>query len=331
MDAYSLKRRYKVGIVGAGVVSPMHLEGLKRHPELVEIHALCDADEQKLIERSEQYLIPNRYTSVEKMIAESSMDAVILCTPSHLRKEIISLFFQARIPVFCEKPLAETYEQAHEIAELSVKHNVPLQIDQNFRRFFSFHIGRRLLQGGAPGKPLHLTQAVNGLRRDIGWRLTRERYVMAVMSNHWFDGYRYMMQSEPKSVYCKAVPAPGGVSRDIAVSVMLEFENGCIVSLSESFNSYTGLRGSTLDCTNGGFIMDYKRLEMVSPSGEKTIFQNPYDKPEATFYLFYDLLKSIEEKRQPEAGVEDNLKTMKIFESAYRSLEKDRVVKLGEW
>lgn len=330
MELYTLKRIYKVGIVGAGVVSTMHLNGLKRHPELVEIHALCDSDEVKLNERSDQYGIPNRYTNVEKFINESGIDVVILCTPSHLRKEIITLFFEANIPVFCEKPLAETYEVAFEIAELAAQYNVPIAIDQNFRRFFTFNMGKRILNEGTLGNPKHLTQVINGMRKDVGWRLSRERYIMMVMSNHWFDGYRYIFSSEPTSIYCRAVPTSNSVSNDIAVSVMLEFDNGCMVSLNESFNSFTKLNGTTLDCDNGGLIFNYKQLEVITAAGEKTVYDNPYDKAEATFYLLYDLLKSIEDNRKPETGIEDNMKTMRIVESAYMSLKHNKIINISD-
>jgi len=330
MESYALKRIYKVGIVGAGVVSTMHLNGLQRHPELVAIHALCDSDEAKLNERADQYGIPNRYTSVEKFIRESGIDVVILCTPSHLRKEIIALFFEANIPIFCEKPLAESYEVAAEIAEMAAKYNVPIAIDQNFRRHFTFNMGKRILNEGTLGTPKHLSQVVNSMRKDVGWRLTRERYIMMVMSNHWFDGYRYMFSSEPTSIYCRAVPAPNSIKSDIAISAILEFDNGCVVSLSESFNSFTKMYETTLDCDNGGLIMGYSQLEIVTADGEKTVYDNPYDKAEATFYLLYDLLKSIEDNRKPETGIEDNLKTMRIVESAYMSLKQNKVINIRE-
>lgn len=329
MINYNTKKRYKIGIVGAGNVSKMHLEGMARHKDIVEIHAVCDPNEQNLTQRSSEFEISRTFTNLSDMVEATDIDAAIVCTPSYLRKDVLLPLFQANIPVFCEKPIAETYEDAYNIAELSSKFNVPVAVNQNFRRYFTFSLGRELLQQDTLGKPLHITQVVNNLRTDNGWRLERDRYIMAVMSNHWFDGYRYLLQDEPKTIYCRGLTNTSG--QDNAVSIILEFQKGTVVSLTESFNSVTKLNGATLDCENGGMIFNYNNLIEIDKNGKEQIHSNPFDKPEATFYLLYDLLRSVEEGRQPETNIFDNLKSHKIMEAAYHSLKHNQVVNLDSF
>lgn len=329
MINYEATRTYKIGIVGTGNVSRMHLEGMARHRDLVEIHAACDPNEQSLRQRSREFDIAHTYASLNDMLDKTDIDAAVVCTPSHLRKEVLLPLLQAGVPVFCEKPLAETYESAREIADWSRHYQVPVAVNQNFRRFFSFHTAREILRQGALGQPLHITQAVNNVRRDTGWRLERERYIMAVMSNHWFDGYRYLLQDEPATIYCRGLKNQSG--QDNAVSVILEFPQGTVVSLTESFNSVTGLNGATLDCEHGGLVMHYDRLQIIDALGQEETVLNPFDKPEATFCLLYDLLRAAEEGRQPETGIEDNLKSHKLMEAAYYSMEHNRVVELADF
>ncbi|MDF2959943.1 MAG: oxidoreductase domain protein [Paenibacillus sp.] len=324
-----LNKRYKIGLIGAGNVSSMHLDGMVRYPYLVEIYAVCDPVEQNRQEKSAKYQIPHSFATVEDMLKKVSIDAAVVCTPTFMREQVLLQLMEAGIPVFCEKPLADNYETAVKIANWSRQYNVPIAVDKNFRRFFSFHIGRELLQQGTLGNPLHITQVVNGYRRDKGWRLELERYVMAVMSNHWFDGYRYLLQDEAESVYCRGIKNPTG--QDIAVSAILQFKKGTVVSLTESFNSRTKLNGATVDCENGGLIMDYKQLVKVNTEGQTEEFTNPFDKSEATFYLLYDLLCSLEEKRQPETGIFDNLKSLKLMEAAYQSLTTGEVIRLDDF
>jgi len=326
---YEITKTYKIGVVGAGNVSSMHLDGMARHPDIVEIHAICDPVAQNRLEKSTKYNIPYSFENVEEMLEGASIDAAVVCTPTFLREEILLQLMQAGIPVFCEKPVAQNYESALKIADWSREFKTPIAVNKNFRRFFTFHIGRELLRQGAMGNPLHVTQVVNGWRRDKGWRLELERYVMAVMSNHWFDGYRYLLQDEAESIYCRGIKNEAG--QDIAISTILQFKKGTVVSLTESFNSRTKLRGATVDCENGGFLMDYGQITEINSEGERQEFINEFDKPEATFYLLYDLLRSIEENRQPETGIFDNLKSLKLMEAAYHSLNNGQVIRLDDF
>lgn len=322
---------YRIGIVGAGNMSTVHIAGIERHPDRMKVTALCDPNPEALQERAETLGISDSFTHLQDFIRSKSADVAVVCTPTHVRSEVVLPLLEAGIPVLCEKPFAETYAEARRIAQKAQECGVPLAINQNLRRCFTFHIGRRILASGHLGKPLHLVQAVNSMRHDTGWRLGRKRYLMSVMSIHWFDGYRYLLDDEPETVYARGVNSPateGG--DDTAVSVILQFRKGTVVSLSESFSSFTGHTCATLDCQHGGLIMGYDDLTEIRPAGETVKHDNPFDKPEATAFLLDDLLHAIEEERQPHTSAEDNLKSMRILEGAYRSLQQCRAIRTDE-
>ena len=322
---------YRVGFVGAGNVSKMHLDGIKRHNDQVKVVALCDPDETALKTRAAERGLEQTYTDLGQMIARADLDAVVVCTPTNVRKAVLFPLIEAGIPALCEKPFAETYGEAAEIEKKARKAGVPVAINQNFRRHFSFLLARDVLDKGHLGRPLHLAHNVMTLRRDKGWRLDRKRYVMTVMSIHWFDGYRYMLRDEAESVYCRAVnsPAtPGG--EDTAVSVVIQFRGGAVASLSESFSSFTRHNCCILDCEKGGLQLEYQKLTETPESGEKIERPNPFDKLEATYWLLEDLLTAAKEGREPETSVSDNLNTLRIMEAAYRSLSENRVVRTEE-
>ena len=321
----------RVGIVGAGNISRLHLEGLGRYPERATAVALCDPDEDTLGQRAAEWGIQSTYTDLERMLGQEGLDAAIVCTPTHVRSQVVLPLIEAGIPVFCEKPFAETYGEAAEIETAAREAGVPVAIDQNFRRHFSFHLARDILAGGELGQPMQLVQTVQTWRRDKGWRLDRGRYVMAIMSIHWFDGYRYMLQEEPVSVYCRGInsPAtPGG--DDTAISALLQFRKGGIACLSESLGSFERFHACSLDCAAGRLVLDYARLTKIVPGEEPVVVANTFDKTEATWYLLDDLLAAAGQGREPEASATDNLYSMRILEAAYRSLVEDRAVYLEE-
>jgi predicted dehydrogenase len=324
---------YRIGIVGAGNISRLHLDGMKEHPDRARCVALCDPSAEALQARMKEYGVSSGFSDVEAFARDAGVGAAIVCTPTHLRQSILEPLIEAGIPVLCEKPLAETYEEAKALAALAARHRVPVAVNQNFRRHFTFALGREVLASRALGKPLHLVQAAMGLRRDAGWRLDRRRYAMSVMSIHWFDGYRFLLDDEPESVYVRGLnsPAiPGG--DDTAVSMVIAFRKGAVVSLSESFSSHTGNFEGTLtcDCERGGLIMGYNALIRITADGRREEVANPMNKAQATYHVLDDLLRAVEEQRAPETSTKDNLKSMRLLEAAYRSFEQARVVKCEE-
>ena len=309
----------------------MHLSGIGRHPDQMEVVAVCDPDSQMAQKRAEAHGIGKTYDEMEDLIRHAALDVAVVCTPTPVRREVILPLIEAKIPVFCEKPFTETYAEAREIEQVAREAGVPVAINQNFRRHFAFSIAREIIASGRLGRPLHLMQVSAHVRRDKGWRLSRKRYVMSVMSIHWFDGYRYLLQDEPEEVYCQSINSPateGG--EDTAVSIILRFRRGTLVTLSESFSSFAELECCGLDCELGGLRLGYGGLTETGSDGRMIEHKNPFDKPEATYWLLNDLLEAAENGREPETSAADNLKSMRILEAAYRSAEKNRPVRIAE-
>ena len=321
----------RVGFVGAGGVSKLHLEGISRHPEEAKVVAYCDPDESNIRARMQEYGECDAYSNLDEMLAKAEIDVAIVCTPTSIREAVILPLIEAKMPTFCEKPFCDNFAEASRITKAAVAAGVPVAVDQNFRRNFPFYIARDILATGELGRPLHLVQLAKGLRTDRGWRVEQKRYVMSVMSIHWIDGYRWMLQDEAETVYCRGInsPAtPGG--EDTAISMVITFRGGTVVSLTESFSSFTRGRGCTLDCEKGGLVIDQSCLTVVRPGQDSVEHKNSYDRPDGCFILLRDLYQAAQENREPETSVSDNIENIRILEAAYTSWKEDRVVRVEE-
>jgi predicted dehydrogenase len=243
---------------------------------------------------------------------------------------VVLPLIEAGVPVFCEKPLSETFEQAKTIVHAAEAAGVPVAVNQNFRRCFAFHLAKEVLVSGELGRPLHWIQSAAGLRRDQGWRNTGDRYVMAIMTIHWLDGYRYLFGEEPTTAYCRGVDSPaveGGP--DTGVSLILEFPSGVVVNLSESFSSFGGVNRASLDCERGAMVLDYQALTVIDAEKNQRKITNPFGFNEGTVHLLLDLCDAAEQGRQPKTSVQDNLNSMRMLEAAYRSLESGQPVEVA--
>ena len=79
-----MKSKFKVCVVGCGVISGNHIPSLLRLDN-VEIAALCDIDVAKAEARKEQFdLSCPIYTEYARMLDEISPDSVHILTPHYL-------------------------------------------------------------------------------------------------------------------------------------------------------------------------------------------------------------------------------------------------------
>jgi predicted dehydrogenase len=126
-------KKFKVGLVGAGWPCWQHIKGYKKYAG-VEVRALCDADQEKLMRTAEEYDVPQRYLSFEEMLNKEELDAVSVCTPNFLHAPMAIAAMRRGLHVLCEKPMASTVDMAKEMARVQKETGVVLMISHQ-RRF----------------------------------------------------------------------------------------------------------------------------------------------------------------------------------------------------
>lgn len=88
-----------------------HAEAFKAI-EGVEVVAACDVSAVRVDAFSENHDIHNRFTRLEDALAWNRFDAVANVTPDAVHHPTTLALVGAGKHVFCEKPLAESYEKA---------------------------------------------------------------------------------------------------------------------------------------------------------------------------------------------------------------------------
>jgi predicted dehydrogenase len=99
------------------------------------------------------------YESVEadwrRLVERPDIDAVDICTPNNLHKEIALAAAAAAKMVLCEKPLAMTAADGKVMVEAVEKAGVPNMVWYNYRRIPAVTLAHRLIQQGKLGKVFH--------------------------------------------------------------------------------------------------------------------------------------------------------------------------------
>src|ERR1700754_4492607 len=98
--------RIRVGLVGCGFVSELHMYAFRRvYGVDVEVAAVA-ARGDHVVEFGRRHNIPRVYRSFAELITDRDLDVVDICTPPNLHAEMIVASMRAGKHVICEKPFA---------------------------------------------------------------------------------------------------------------------------------------------------------------------------------------------------------------------------------
>lgn len=103
--------KIKVGIIGTGSISHLHIQGYLKNPD-VELYALCDINEERVKAVGEKYKVSRIYTDMNDMLKLEELDAVSVCTWNSAHAPCSIAALKAGKHVICEKPMAMNAEEA---------------------------------------------------------------------------------------------------------------------------------------------------------------------------------------------------------------------------
>jgi predicted dehydrogenase len=155
----------------------MYLPALKDHP-LGRVTAVCGRDPDKAQQLAGRWDIPHVYTDYERMIESGRLQALIVATRNDSHYPITMKALQAGLHVLCEKPLALTYEQAAEMANLADAQGVRHMAPFTYRYMPTARYIKELLEEGYIGRPYHLNMRYYtgyGREGEYLWRFDTEK------------------------------------------------------------------------------------------------------------------------------------------------------------
>ncbi|WP_223587614.1 Gfo/Idh/MocA family protein [Neobacillus bataviensis] len=129
-----------IGIIGLGAIGQRLIKKFKEHPD-VEITAVCDRLESLVRETSNALGGVHTYTDYQGLIADQRVDLIYVAVPPKFHHPIVMDVLKAKKHVLCEKPLANSLDEAKEMAqaakEAGVIHamNFPLNYEQGATKF----------------------------------------------------------------------------------------------------------------------------------------------------------------------------------------------------
>ena len=190
--------RLRVGVVGTGrnrnnpsaqgyAMAYQHAAGYRALGDVCELVACADIVRENAEAFAAHCGIPGAavYTDAREMLARERLDIVSITLGPHLHAEYTIAAAEAGVrAVFCEKPMADTWAAAREMAAACARRGGQLCFDHQRRFGRPFRTAKALLDGGAVGALRRVEFAVGDLY-DYG--------------THGFDLSNYFAGQQPVS------------------------------------------------------------------------------------------------------------------------------------
>ncbi len=110
-------KKAKIGFVGCGGFSTGNLyPTIHKIPEF-DLAAVCDLKEELVKRNARDFGARRQYADLDKMLSEEELDGVVVVGLPKMHYEIGKRCLDAGLPIYVEKPSANTYKEALDLAE----------------------------------------------------------------------------------------------------------------------------------------------------------------------------------------------------------------------
>lgn len=126
-----MKNNISVGVVGCGYWGPNLLRNLRGVKDC-QVAAMCDLSEARLRHMKSLYPDVTGFTDFETMLAESSLDAVVIAAPVNHHYPLAKASLLAGKHTLIEKPMASSSTECEELIEIADRNGLVLMVGHTF-------------------------------------------------------------------------------------------------------------------------------------------------------------------------------------------------------
>lgn len=337
-----MKKKINVGLIGTGRLGNMYAEFLTTRVAGANLAAVADIIPERAKDCAEKFDVPKAYFSHQEINDDKSLDAVIITATTSNHKEIVIDAAEKGVPIFCEKPMSLSIDDARTMESAIKKHGVFYQ--QGYMRRFDtgFAKAKKQIEEGVIGKPV----VFRGSSRDP--YLPTLEYLYPQNSGgqildqavHDIDIARWYM-GDISTVYSiggvLAFPEAEKAGDTDNVVMSMKFESGCLGEIDISRNGVYGydIRAEVLG-TDGALKIGYLRETPVLVMTTKGVTHDvvPYF-PErfcdAYVAQLNDFLKNLQNGSEPGVTIADGIAGLQVAIAATDSLHKGIVVNVKDY
>lgn len=343
----------KTGICSFGMSGKLfHAPFVEEHPGF-ELTAIVERNNN---DSRERYPKSKLYRSVEELIADKSLQLIVVNTPTHLHYEQVKMALLAGKNVVVEKPFTTKVKEAEELTELAKKQNLQLSIYQNRRYDGDFRAVKKVVNEHLLGDLREVEIRYDRYRPSYGGKPHKEGELPGAgiiydLSPHLVD-QALQLFGWPKALFADVWKMREDVVPPDYFEILFYYDNfrvrlkaTCICRETIPGYALHGMKGSFLQQRSD--MQEQQLLAGEIPSLEswcaapsepdgllhteidgKIIRKKQTSSPGNYMGYYDDLYKSLTGQGPNPVPAEDGIKTIRVIEAALESSKEGKVVKM---
>ncbi len=196
----------RAGVIGAGFIGPVHVEGLRRLG--VQVTSIADLPD-RVKPLADRLGIPNAFGDWREMLRSPEVDVVHIASPNKLHCEMALTAIAAGKHVICEKPLSMNSTESAKIVEASKKSKTVFAVNYMCRFYAAVLQMRAMVHRGDLGQIIsvqgHFFQDWLLKNTDYNWRLLAKEggklRAVGDIGTHWIDAVSFILGSKATDVF----------------------------------------------------------------------------------------------------------------------------------
>ena len=324
-------RKLGVGVLGVGEMGLRHAENLRRLVPKARLVAVADVAADRAQRVADELEIDHSYGSLEALLGCKGLDAVVIATPDKFHASSVKMVAAAGKDMLCEKPLALTLTDAHDLLGAVEKAKVRLQVGFMRRYDPAYSAAMKRIETGEIGTPV----VFKSVGRDkegpslSSYQSNMNGMLFYTNTIHDFDLARWLMQdevSEAQAYTTTAIRPEVAEFGDVVASVVnLKFGKGAIGNVESYAQAAYGYDVRTEIVGSKGSILvgslTRTPATVLTVNGSTRNIPDHFLTSFADAYLeeIRDFVDCMLEDRQPRVSGEDGLKALAIAVAAEKS------------
>ena len=334
-------------LAGCGAMSTRWLDAARKVDGL-SIVGLVDLDVERARVRAGEFGLHGVATGsdLDAMLDQTKPDAVFDVVVPEARRGIALSAFSHGCHLLTEKPLADSLQNARDIIAAARQARRLHAVVQNRRYLANVRRIRRFLDSRAIGAPTSVHCDFFLAPHFGGFREEMAHVLLLDMAIHTFDAARFMINAEPRGVYCQEwAPENSWYRQGSSAVAIFEMGDGVVFTYRGSWCADglpTSWESQWRFVTENGSIVwdgfDDLKAEVTALHARDGLFTpltpidipplDPRDRVGGHLGVITEFVRAIENGGVPETSGEDNLKSLAMVLSAIKSSESGRRVEV---
>jgi scyllo-inositol 2-dehydrogenase (NAD+) len=328
---------FNIGVVGMGRLGYQHALNIAKSRGAA-LAAVSDPVKAAL-DRAVNDFDVKGYAAYQELLSDPKVQGVVIATPTQTHYEILATAINTGKPIFCEKPITYTLDEAEKIVELIKSKNVFIQI--GFMHHFDpgHTAAPKMIADGVCGKPIYIHDCQRDPNGPPPAYVPMSGGLFVDMGIHDLDVARWMIGSEIVEVYAQGAVLKHEYLKDLNDvddgQILLKFASGSLgmIEISRNANNVYDTRTEVVGLTKSVFV-GQNQLTPCTVIGDQQITVDMANWCLGRFKDGYELeiqafVDAVNEGKPSPVTAYDGMIGLKLALAATESYRKSAPVKLS--